>query len=893
MPSARTGFLTAAGFTYERAEEAVWQIVSEAIGSGELPHTASRSIHTDPEHIGTPVEGATCVRSVDSGGQSVGVWQAADGYVATVAWSDGDVTVRAYAATPDAARRLAEGHAAAYPPAEPLSDGNVRIRFWFDGPFGPNSRVRALACPSWEDIAGNYPSAAREQLAALAALRPTDDLAGRLMLWHGPPGTGKSYLLRGLAREWSDWADTHYVTDPDEMLRQASYLTEMLADSGGDDRWRLIVLEDSGEFAASDARERSGAGLGRLLNAADGLLGQGTRTMFLVTTNEPVESLHPAVTRPGRCLANIELGPFPPEEAAQWLGFPVDVPLTLAEMWDRRRADRDPTPAATAPARPANRTQEGPVPTAAATWRIVPLEGNRCRLVRPDGRSRVIEGDSPEQARAAAAAVIGDALRAELTAAAPVDDEREPFTMIAGFPGAETTDGRVWRDLRLRTFPWPFMYQPTTDDGHMGSVLVGRVDEGEIVPSEVPGMAPKLRLRGSYDRRIPDAEAALVALQNGVDGVSWDTGGKTVEWECMAWDEYGWCDSDRPVLVGFEAAMVTQVGFPAFAEARLVLGATPPDVEMPLAPEAPEPPPPMTYDDCWAEPAPCEPESEDDRVEVVVIRADAAPCAGDCSCGGTCGGAAEALVAAAAVLDGSPPPAEWFDDPRLDAATPLTVTDEGRVFGHIAAWGTCHVGIANECVTPERVLDPAGTYADFRLSRPWGDARPPTGVLSYGGGHAPRGVDARTAMAHYDNVCTAWADVVMGHDAHGIWVAGAARPAIMRDPEALMTVRGGLPSGDWRPIGGRATLIAVLQVNTPGFPIRQPELVASAAGEILSITGYGIEPFVRARRMPWLTETNALAARLARVEAAYGPLLDLAAGELAASVARPEPATVP
>ena len=56
-------------------------------------------------------------------------------------------------------------------------------------------------------------------------------------------------------------------------------------------------------------------------------------------TNEPLERLHPAIARPGRCLAEIHVGPFPVAEAAAWLGHPVavgDRPLTLAELYARR-----------------------------------------------------------------------------------------------------------------------------------------------------------------------------------------------------------------------------------------------------------------------------------------------------------------------------------------------------------------------------------------------------------------------------------------------------------------------------------------------------------------------------------------------------------------------------
>jgi hypothetical protein len=39
----------------------------------------------------------------------------------------------------------------------------------------------------------------------------------------------------------------------------------------------------------------------------------------LVTTNEPIKALHPAVARPGRCAANIEFEPLSVDEANAWL----------------------------------------------------------------------------------------------------------------------------------------------------------------------------------------------------------------------------------------------------------------------------------------------------------------------------------------------------------------------------------------------------------------------------------------------------------------------------------------------------------------------------------------------------------------------------------------------
>ena len=47
-------------------------------------------------------------------------------------------------------------------------------------------------------------------------------------------------------------------------------------------RWRLVVLEDSGELLAADARALAGQALTRLLNLSDGLLGEGLGVIVLL-----------------------------------------------------------------------------------------------------------------------------------------------------------------------------------------------------------------------------------------------------------------------------------------------------------------------------------------------------------------------------------------------------------------------------------------------------------------------------------------------------------------------------------------------------------------------------------------------------------------------------------
>ncbi len=91
--------------------------------------------------------------------------------------------------------------------------------------------------------------------------------------------------------------------------------------------------------ARSSARKEAGAALGRLLNT-DGILGQGCNTLILLTTNERMDRLHPAVVRPGRCLAQIRFTRFSAAGravAARGLRPTVE-PKTLAELIEYRDA---------------------------------------------------------------------------------------------------------------------------------------------------------------------------------------------------------------------------------------------------------------------------------------------------------------------------------------------------------------------------------------------------------------------------------------------------------------------------------------------------------------------------------------------------------------------------
>jgi hypothetical protein len=211
------------------------------------------------------------------------------------------------------------------------------------------------------------------------------------------------------------------------------------------------------------------------------------------------------------------------------------------------------------------------------------------------------------------------------------------------------------------------------------------------------------------------------------------------------------------------------------------------------------------------------------------------------------------------------PPRKWFETSEPDGPFPMTYEDNGQVYGHLAAWQTCHAGLASgafsECVRPPQSRT---NYERFHLGliqTEEGDMLP-VGKIVLATGHAPMSADLMGATKHYDDTGSVGAFIRASNGKHGIWTSGVLRSDL--SPEGLRDLRANPPSGDWRAFNHNLELVAALAVPVPGFPIPQSQLALAASGEIsaLILTDVEEEPIMAAARSKdYLRKKKALSRR--------------------------------
>jgi hypothetical protein len=378
--------------------------------------------------------------------------------------------------------------------------------------------------------------------------------------------------------------------------------------------------------------------------------------------------------------------------------------------------------------------------------------------------------------------------------------EWEGVLAIEGLP---TSDGRYLMPGKIshRDLPLTLMAQTVTDDGHKGAFAAGRIDE--IYRENRPDLgkdAIAIVGKGVFADTDEGREAAQLLEEEVLRGVSIDFA-PTASY-LLDPDSYEPVDPEEmdildlllgagEYLRGFEGDIMgaTLCPFQAFEDATLRI------------------------------------------IEVgdKMLIASAFPMR-------------KVLTASAAGLAPLKPPHDWFFTQETEGPCPLTVTPEGRVFGHLALWNQCHRSMSEYCEMAPRSRS---GYAYFHTGAITADngEKVNVGRITVGdGGHASVSpyIGTEGAIKHYDETGMVGAFVRATDGNYGIWLSGVVRsdcPA-----EKVRDMEANPPSGDWREEKGRLELCAALSVPVAGFPVPRYEaaLVASGGDErVVSLIAMG------------------------------------------------------
>ena len=439
-------------------------------------------------------------------------------------------------------------------------------------------------------------------------------------------------------------------------------------------------------------------------------------------------------------------------------------------------------------------------------------------------------------------------------AAAGGDYDWEGVLIVEGIPSG---DGRMIGEgaLTWRELPIPLMLQTVNAPGHDGAVISGSIHEIVREGQNIVG-------RGRFDSGDAGSEARRLLSEGTMRGVSADIDSVVVEFvtpdgQDVSMEDMMFAGVDAlEVLVEGRIMGATLTPFPAFQEAHVRVidldGDGDADVALVAA---------GAIGDVWRVPSPL-----------------GAWLPGE-------GDAAESLAslvasAAAAVEVPVNPPREWFEPGSMEKPEPFTVHADGRVYGLVAQWGTCHIGFTDRCVNVPKTGSAYKHFRNKNVLTAEGDLVA-TGPIFMDTVHPDLRLRASDTQAFYADTGCAVADVALYENEFGIVAAGSLRPGMT--PEQVRRFRGSDVSPDWRQIGGRLEVVGLLSVNVSGFIVEG--LVASGAevsnprgvwdstaGELTSLVAAGMVRHEQSDIEALRAEVEALRVEMADFREAVRPI---------------------
>lgn len=154
-----------------------------------------------------------------------------------------------------------------------------------------------------------------------------------IMLFHGEPGTGKSFYLKHLVQK--SLRDIIFL--PNQMIDALT--TPDFAEFMLRQKNKTLLIEDAEDVLLDRKGNRFSSAVSTILNLTDGLLGDCIKLKILCTFNMDINDVDKAVMRKGRLKLIHQFKPLGVEDANRLLthlnkGFTTQTPMTLANIYN-------------------------------------------------------------------------------------------------------------------------------------------------------------------------------------------------------------------------------------------------------------------------------------------------------------------------------------------------------------------------------------------------------------------------------------------------------------------------------------------------------------------------------------------------------------------------------
>jgi energy-coupling factor transporter ATP-binding protein EcfA2 len=151
----------------------------------------------------------------------------------------------------------------------------------------------------------NYTDSVVDQYKYVVTELGKKDAIGKLVILSGPPGCGKTYLIRSLI----GGIEATKIVIPSSMVASIDSPTiiPLLMGKSKNGEPLILIIEDADQIL-KDRNENNMSQLSSLLNYTDGIFGALMNIRVVATTNREELNLDEAVTRSGRLLKHIQIG---------------------------------------------------------------------------------------------------------------------------------------------------------------------------------------------------------------------------------------------------------------------------------------------------------------------------------------------------------------------------------------------------------------------------------------------------------------------------------------------------------------------------------------------------------------------------------------------------------